>query len=145
MIIKISQVLKNLKGADLEIAYPPQDVVNALPKLPDGKPDRSKLPRETVQSALLNVLGFYQPKDRKEVFKVYALAGKLLEAKGDVLEVEDALYKEVMAKALDFATTRERMMPVELDGGRKVLAPMDDGIYIHWAIAQLFEACGIVE
>lgn len=141
MIINLGVVIKSLKGTELDKAYPTPEEIRELPlkEVPSKAgvmikvPDTSKLPRETAKTALIDCLAYYSPVDRKEVFRVYALASKILECTGDVLEVDDE-YKPLVARALDRAIAREGKTP---ESGT--------GIFEHWCIAQVFQACGINE
>lgn len=145
MVIKLTRVLRNLKGVELEISYPTLEQINALPKIKQqitnketGEvadvevPDRSKLPRDTVKNCLLDCLAYYQTVDKKEMFKIYALATKIQESNEEQLEVDD-MYRDLLIKTLEYsiAFSEEGKEP--------------HGIYQHWAIAQVFDACGLAE
>lgn len=133
MIIKLSVIPKTLKGEELEMSYPTVEQIKALPKTPEGQPDRSKLPKDSVRNILLDCLAYYEPdrNNRKEIFEIYSLASKIQEA-GDELELDD-VYRPLIVKVMENAVA-------ETD---KTNPAQGKGIYQHWCVAQVLIACGI--
>lgn len=132
MILKLDYILKSMKGEELEMSYPTIEQIQALPKTPEGKPDRTKLPKETSKNILLDALAYYQPKDRKQIFTIFSLGNKIQECEAPEIEVDD-VYKPLLIAALEFAISVEQP-----DKTYK-------GIYQHWAVAQVLNACGLLE
>lgn len=135
MIIKLNKKIVNIvNGQPLNMSFPTAEQVAKLPKLDNGNPDASKLPNETVKNMLLNCLANYEATDRKEIFRVYALGIKLHNISDEIeeIEIEDA-NKEIIEKMLDAAISIKGKMPQE-----------NKGIYLSWAIAQAFDACGLM-
>ena len=132
MILKLNVVIRSMKGEELEMSYPTVEQIQALPKTTEGKPDRTKLPKETTKNILLDALAYYQPKDRKQIFTIYSLGNKIQECEFGEIEVDD-VYKPLLVDALEFAISVEQP-----DKTYK-------GIYQHWAVAQVLQACGLLE
>ena len=132
MILKLNTTIKSMKGEELEMSYPTIEQIQSLPKTADGKPDRTKLPKETTKNILLDALAYYQPKDRKQIFTVYSLGHKIQECGFGEIEIEDS-YKTLLLDALEAAVAVENP-----DKTTK-------GIYQHWAVAQTLAACNLLE
>jgi len=126
--MKLNRIIKNLHGDESAMSFPSRSLVDALPKNPDGSPDTSKLPRETVKNVILNSLANYPVKDNKEIFFVNTIAQSIIG------EEENVELKEKFNKFI--VNVLYTMTVQEDEKGRQT------GIYYSWVIVQVLDELG---
>lgn len=127
--MKLDRVIKNLHGVPSMMSYPPRELVDALPKTPDGNPDVDKLPRETVKNVIINCLSNYPVKDRKEALFVNVVAQAIIGEDGEIDLKEK--YKKFLVEVL------YTMMAQVDDKGQQ------SGTYFSWVIVQVLDELGV--
>lgn len=132
MKVDLNKQVVNLIGQPLDMSFPDREIVEKLPKDDKGAPDKTKLPRETIKNMLVNCLAGYHVEDKKEVFKVYDMGVKIMNAKDEfeITEDEQSFLRKVI----------ENSIYKEVQNGNNII-PM--GIYKPFGIAQLLKAIGI--
>ncbi len=129
--MKLNRTIKDLRGNPVKYSFPTQIELEKLPLGEDGKPDRSKLPDDTVRNIILNCLATYPTKDRREVFQIQAIAGAVM-LDGEDLQLKESLHKLLVSVIYD-QTFRD-----DEKGGRH-------GIYFSWMTAQVLDELGVKE
>jgi hypothetical protein len=117
-------------GLPSAMGYPTGDEIEALP-LKDGKPDITKLPRETVKNVILKCLDFSRPTTPRDGMLVMGIAEKIREGSGEITLNLDLKWKLIeILKDQIYRETKE-------DG--KTIA---HGCYAGWAIVQVLQEMG---
>ena len=130
--MNLNRIIKTFHGKEASMSFPTKDIIDTLPKLPDGKPDGDKLPRETVKNVCINALANYSVKDKKEIFYVNTTAQAILGAEGDQVELKEKI-KKFLIDVLYAATVQED------DKGSA------SGMYFSWVIVQVLDELGVAE
>jgi hypothetical protein len=134
-----NQKIKNLRGEEVPKSLPTRKELDKLPKDKDGKPDLSKLERETVGNIILNCLANYIVRDRKEGFYINSIAQSILS--GDKkIEFKDK-FKKFLIEVLDDMTHRRETE--KDDKGEK--KEIEKGLYAAWAISQVKQELKVEE
>jgi len=142
-----NKTIITLKGEEYPKSFPTQKEIKALPKVKSDRPkdewppDMDKLERETVGNVIINCLGRYMSKSRKEGFYVNMVAQSVIAGMNEnrPVDLKDKLFR-FLVETLDEQTMGEE----EADKDGKKPATVK-GVYIGWVIAQVFQSLGIDE
>ena len=132
-----SKVINTLFGKPCTKSFPTEEDYATLPKLPNGQPDQSKMPHETVANVVLSCLSQYPIQGREDTFKIYTIGSLVVSAKeGETVELKPKL-KEILLKILDWATINEKSETETMPGKQK-----SGSFYYSWVIAQVLADIG---
>jgi len=127
--------ITDLRGNEIPKSFPTPEEVGALTKDSFGRPDKGKLPKETMANMIINCLSNYIVSNGKEGFYVNKVAQKIIEAEDTNKGIElEKKYVSFLNKVLDQKTLRTVKNKKEEEETK--------GLYVAWAIWQIKEELG---
>jgi len=135
----------NLRGKPFPKTFPTPEEMNILPKNDFGQPDRTKLEEETMGNIILNCLGNYIVRDKRNGFYVNTIAQSIVSAISDKKKID---FKDKIRKFLIEVLDDQTMVMETVETGKgkeKEEEEVTKGLYAAWAIAQIKQELGIKE